>query len=622
MIGVLLAALRVAAVVAALTALLLVAVAATERFRYASNLVGFAVPAVLGTAAAATFCFIMSPRWWVVTWLLCAAAAAWTALEHVTRTYPRRALTHLLRQRLSTVLGPDWAGQVSVAFDDANHATAVTTTLPAKLIPSDITPRVRTVLSETLTGSWAISSRGLTLQAVRKVVAADTPALKNLKDIVLGPKAFTAQSRIHAHATNPDSGKITGFTVKYPPDIAADLALGQRRRRIEKLVREGLEAGEGTWVFDWKDSVNRLCEVRLSVFKPKIYHEPNPAQRFTTRAEAIENYPHIRLPLGVDEFGQRVEWALVGAATPHGVVYGASGAGKTSQVHTVGTGAAAAGVCVIVADFKCDREYDGFRDRPNFHLVAQDTYSCLRAISYVEELMEQRKSGGKAPKHAPAAGVPILFIVDEFAVFTTKLRDEIWPQFRKADSGLPATPPSITSMGAIYREGRSMGIHVLSLIQRATANLFDAEFKHNSPLRIQVGPADGITSQNFWDDYDIGQTIPAQTPGRALIKGASGFVPYQGFYTPDPAKSLSAADEACLRRLMPASRLYERALFDMPDASTIDHWDQIASAPLVSAADRPDLDPLSEHYNARRRIRRDTISEVIDATSMQFKPST
>lgn len=621
MVGVVLSSLRVAALVAILTAVLLVAVAATERFRHAANLVGFAIPAVSGVTVASTFCFVMSRQWWVVVWLLTAALAAWSALEHITHTYPRRAVTHLLRERLATVLGSDWSGLVTVNFDEANTAESAATTLPAKIVPSDIAPRLRTVLGETLSGSWTVSAKGTAIEARRQIIEPDPPALKNLKDILFSPKAFTNRASVPRKQFNVDAetGEITSFTVKYDPDIANDLVLGQRRRRIEDLIRERLDAGAGTWVFDW-NPVERTFNVRRSVFESKIYHRPNPAQRFVTRSEVIDNYPHIRLPLGIDEFGQRVEWSLVGKGTPHGVIMGATGAGKSSQLHTILTGAAEAGVCVIVADFKCDTEYDGFRDWPNMHLVAQDTYACLRAISYVEELMTQRKRGGKTPKGAPGAGVPILFIVDEYAVFSEKLRSEIWPEFRgKSDSPLPSTPPSITSMGSLYREGRSMGIHILSAIQRATANYFDAEFKHNAPLKIQVGNVDGTTSQNFWDDFDIGQTVPVQSPGRALVKSPQGFVHYQGFYTPDPAKASSADELACLEALMPSTRLYSRALFDMPDATVIDLWDQVASAPLVSASERPDLDPLSERYNARRIVRRDTISGVIDATSMQFK---
>lgn len=625
MVATIISAVRVAALVAILTAVLLVAVAATERFRYATNLVGFAIPAVSGVTAASTFCFVMSRQWWVVVWLLTAALAGWSALEHITHTYPRRAITHLLRERLATVLGNDWSGLVTVNFDEANTAESVATTLPAKIVPSDIAPRLRTVLGETLSGTWTVSAKGVAIDAKLQVVEPDPPAVKNLKDILFSPKAFTTRASIPRSglSTDPETGAISGFTVKYDPDIANDLVLGQRRRRIEDLIRERLDAGPGTWVFEW-NKMERTFVVRRSVFESKIYHRPNLDQRFVTRSEVVDNYPRIRLPLGIDEFGQRVEWALVGKGTPHGVIMGATGAGKSSQLHTILTGAAEAGVCVITADFKCDTEYDGFRDWPNMHLVAQDTYSCLRAISYVEELMVQRKRGGRVPQGAPASGVPILFIVDEYAVFSEKLRNEIWPEFRSKEDAkqLPSTPPSITSMGALYREGRSMGIHILSAIQRATANYFDAEFKHNAPLKIQVGNVDGTTSQNFWDDFDIGQTVPVQSPGRALVKSPQGFVHYQGFFTPDPAKASSPDEVACLEALMPQSRLYSRALFDMPDATTIELWDQIASAPLVSASERPDLDPLSEHYNARRIVRRDTISGVIDATSMQFKTAT
>lgn len=614
----------VAAVVAALTAALQFALLATEKFRYGNQYAGYAATVTLGTTAAVTTSYALARPWWILIWLICAAAAMWTGIGHLTRTYPRAVVTNLMRERLRTILGADWNGFVAMTFTDDNRAETVSITLPAKVIPSDITPRMRTVLSETLTGTWTVSSKGTSINARRQVVEPDPPAVKNLKDILLSAKAFTSRAKIPPKLLkiDPDTGVVTAFTVHYDSDTATDLVLGQRRRRIEDLIRQRLDAGVGSWVFTW-NPVERTCQVRRSVFKSKILHVPNAAQRFTTRPEVIQNYPNMRLPLGVDEFGTRVEWQLTTAATPHGVITGSTGAGKSSQLHTILTGAAGAGMCIIIADFKMGEEYNGFRDWPNVHLVAQDTYSCLRTISYVEELMHQRKTGGKGPKNAPAAGVPILFILDEYAVFSEKLRNEIWPEFRNnTEDKLPPTPPSITSMGSLYREGRSFGVHTLSALQRATANYFDAEFKHNAPLKIQVGHIDGTSSQNFWDDFDIGQSVPEQTPGRALIKGPAGFVPYQGFYTPDPAKALTLEEQSCLQALLPESRLYNRALFDMPDANDIESWDQIVSAPLVSASERPDLDPLSEEYNTRRTLRRDTISGVIDAASMQFRSGT
>lgn len=607
-----------ATVVATITAALLLIIAASEKFRHAGNLLGFAVAATFGVTGAATATFLLTPRWWVTTWLVTASLAAWSAIRRLTRTYPRRASTRLARERLRTVLGPDWTGQVVLTFDHNNRAQTATTTLPAKLIPSDITPRVRTVLGETLSGTWTTSTRGTELRSTRKIVENDPPILKNLKGIVLGPKAFTERSKVKILATNSDNGNVTKFIVRYDADLAADLAVGQRRSRIETLVRESLPADDGgAWVFDF-DIKARTCEVRLSVFKSKVYHRAQPHQRATTRAEAIANYPKLTIPLGLDEFGNSIDWKVVGAAKPHGVIYGATGSGKSSQLFDIVASWAEAGGCVIIADFKCDTEYNGWRDWPNVHLVAQDTYSCLRAILYVEELMEQRRSGGRGPKHAPAEDVPILFVVDEFPTFVQHLTKTVWPEFRNSDDSLPPVPPPITSFGALLRLGRSKHIHCLSAAQRATKEFFDTEFKHNSPLKLQVGWADGVTSQNFWDNFEVGGSIPDGIPGRSLIKTPTGFVQYQGFFTPDPATATSERDVACLQALRPASRLYERALFDMPDANSIDKWRQIATAPLVSASSRPDLDPLSPKYNTARSVRRDTISKIIDAGSMQF----
>lgn len=601
------------------TTMYLFALVTAERFRSAYRLLPLAITIIIATSISTILAYLFAPMWWVLVWIIDLAAALPLVVSKLTRTYPRAKIRDLLIQRLTSVLGTDWTKRASIVFTADNKPTTVTTTLPAALIPSEITPRLRSVISETLGGTWSLSAKGTQITAKRTVIKPEPKYLRTLKDVVLAPKAFTNQATITHHELADDNA-IRTFTVNYGLNIASDIAIGNRQKSIEKQLRASLPAGSGSWSFKW-DVPRKNCVITRSMFKRRIDHQLF-AKPAATLAEAAHNYPELAIGLGIDEFGKVVTWKLDGDSTPHGIIFGASGGGKSSTIATIITEAAPAGACIIIIDFKGDREYDRFRTWPGVHLVAQDFYSCLRAIAYAEELMNLRRSGGKAPTNAPDPKVPIIVIIDEVAAGVEALRD-VWPRLRGDNKSLPSDPPTIKSVGQLLRLGRSLREHVFNATQRATADYVPAEFKHNSPMKIQAGRCDGTTSQNFWDDFDIGQTIPAKTPGRCIMQGEHGFVQFQGFYTPNPTdRELDDEEAAILEALRPQSSLYPRMVIDMPDANKIHSWHQIATAPIVPAEARPDLDPENlEEYIPRLVYQIDTVSKVVDPNTMQLKGS-
>lgn len=611
------ATLVIAAAVVLVTASYLFALAASERFTGAHRLLPLAVTLIIVTSVSTILTYLFAPMWWILVWIIDLAAATPLVVVKLTRTYPRARIRALLLQRLIGVLGTDWGQQLAIAFTADNKPTTVTTTLPAATIPSEITPKLKSVIGETLGGTWSLSTKGTRVTATKLVIKPEPKYLRALKDVVLAPKAFTSQATITEHHLGDDDAVRT-FTVAYGLNIASDIAMGNRRKSIEKQIRESLPAGSGSWSFDWKVP-DKQCVITRSMFKRRIDHKLTTTP-VRTLQEAATNYPDLAIGLGIDEFGETVYWKLDGDSTPHGIIFGATGGGKSSTIATIITEAAPAGACIIIIDFKGDVEYDRFRTWPNVHLVAQDFYSCLRAIAYAEELLNLRRGGGKAPKHGPDPKVPIIVIIDEVAAGVEELEKQ-WPRLRGNNKALPKDPPTNKSVGQILRLGRSMRENVFNATQRATADYVPAEFKHNSPMKIQAGRCDGTTSQNFWDDWDIGQTIPAKTPGRCIMQGEDDFIQFQGFYTPNPTdRELSDDEVEILDELRPDISLYPRMLIDMPDADKIHSWHQIITAPIVPADTRPDLDPENvEEYVPRVVYQIDTISQVVDPRTMQLK---
>ncbi|WP_255802082.1 helicase HerA domain-containing protein [Mycobacteroides abscessus] len=608
--------------VALLTFVYLMALVAAEGFHGGLRLLPLAGTITALTSAITTATYLLAPVLWVLVWM----GILWLVLPLVAlqlrRTYPRREIRTLLTERLTSVLGADWNKHLTIEFTPANRGTKVITNLPAATIPSEIAPKLKSVVGETLGGAWSLSTKGTQATVTRIVVKPEPKYLRNLKEVVLAPKAFTAQATISDDQLGED-GAIRSFTVTYAANIATDIALGSRSKSIEKQIRASLPAGSGSWSFNW-DVPQKKCVITRSMFQRRIPHQLTTTPVRSIK-EAADLYPDLAIGLGIDEFGELVAWKLDGDSTPHGIVFGTTGGGKSSTIATIITEAAPAGACIIIVDFKGDAEYDRFRTWPGVHLVAQDFYSCLRAIAYGEELMNLRKRGGKAPSTAPDPKVPIIMIIDEFAAGAEEIRSQ-WPRLRGDNAALPKEPPTIASARQIMRKGRSLRNHVFNATQRATADNFPAELKHLCPMKIQAGQCDGTTSQNFWDNFEIGQTLPAKTPGRCLTPDAdapNGFVQFQGFFTPNPTDRELADDEAAiLEALRPEVSLYPRMVIDMLDADKIHSWHQIATAPIVPAESRPDLDPEKpEEYRPRVVYQIDTVSNVIDASTMQLKGS-
>ncbi|GAT00955.1 FtsK/SpoIIIE family protein [Mycolicibacterium fortuitum subsp. acetamidolyticum] len=611
------ATLVITAAVVLVTASYLFALAASERFTGAHRLLPLAITLIIVTSVSTILTYLFAPMWWILVWIIHLAAATPLVVVKLTRTYPRARIRTLLLQRLIGVLGTDWGQQLAITFTADNKPTTVSTTLPAAMIPSEITPKLKSVIGETLGGTWSLSTKGTHVTATKLVIKPEPKYLRALKDVVLAPKAFTSQATISdVHLGDDDA--VRTFTVTYGLNIASDIAMGNRRKSIEKQIRESLPAGTGSWSFKWAVP-QKQCVIARSMFKRRIDHKLTTTP-VKTLAEAAANYSDLAIGLGIDETGELVAWRLDGDSTPHGIMFGATGGGKSSVIGTIITEGSPAGACYITADFKGDNEYNRFRTWPGMHLVAQDFYSGLRAIVYVEELLDLRLSGGQTPKNGPDPKVPIILIIDELAAGLDALR-KIWPRLRADNPALPPEPPIVTALQKILRLGRSLHVHVFTATQRATADNFPTEFKHNSQLKIQAGWCDGTTSQNFWDDFEIGQTVPVKTPGRCLIRGADGFVQFQGFYTPNPTdRDLTADEAAILDELHPDISLYPRMLIDMPDADKIHSWHQIATAPIVPAQSRPDLDPESpDDYVPRKVVTVDTVSNVVDPNTMQLK---
>lgn len=406
-----------------------------------------------------------------------------------------------------------------------------------------------------------------------QTTTADPALEEHLRAVVrhaLGPWAV-------AHPQWSQDGALRQYQATFEPQFVNDLVSNPRlRRKTEKLLQDAIPAPDSGWWNLYWDMDNRTLTAEAAILPAHAVH-PDPA---SILADERHDESPPQIPFGVDEHGEPVIWSLDRIASAL-IADGVGTSGTSTQIRTIITGAAKAEMCVVIANFghRTD-EFDGLRDWPNIHLVASGHRQALRAISYVHQIFANRRLTGQR-------GTPIMLVINGFDELNAILQANHW--------NLPFDDATCLiierKLVELLRLGRAAGVHLLV----ETGTVPQTIEIYNLLFRIQVGYLAGNVSHRLWGDFLLGQTVPPNTPGRALIHDEDGYRQFQGYYTPDPAASdLTDEDTQILATLRPDHASHPRMVIDMPPTAT--EWDQIESAPIVPAATRPDLDPLSDLY--------------------------
>ncbi|MDO3331379.1 hypothetical protein [Mycobacteroides abscessus] len=406
-----------------------------------------------------------------------------------------------------------------------------------------------------------------------QTTTADPALEEHLRAVVrhaLGPWAV-------AHPQWSQDGTLRRYQATFEPQFVNDLVSNPRlRRKTEKLLQDAIPAPDNGWWNLYWDMDNRTLTAKAAILPA---HAVNPAPAHIS-ADPLDEHLPPQLPCGVDEHGDPVIWPLDRIASAL-VVDGVGCSGTSTQIRTIITGAAKAAMCVVIANFshRTD-EFDGLRDWPNIHLVANGPKNALRAISYVHQIFANRQLTGQR-------GTPIMLVINGFDELNAILQSNHW----NLSFDHPTCLIIERKLGQLRRLGLAAGVHLLV----ETGTVPPEIDIHNLAFKIQVGYLAGNVSYRLWEDLLLGQTVPPNTPGRALTHNEEGFHQFQGYYTPDPAApDLTDEDTQILATLRPDHASHTRMVIDMPPTAT--EWDQIESAPIVPAATRPDLDPLSDLY--------------------------
>lgn len=219
-----------------------------------------------------------------------------------------------------------------------------------------------------------------------------------------------------------------------------------------------------------------------------------------------------RIPLGVDNFGNTIVWDLDNHSTPHMLVCGSTGSGKSVELISILAYAQEAGIDDIVI----------FDPKYEFASLDCGIASVFSDIEDLENVMEQLVNEMNGRIKAKSKKITLV-IFDEFA--------DAMDQSRTSKE-LEGKKTLMENMKMLLQKGRSCGMRFCVATQRASTKVITGDIKVNIPVQVCFRVPKAIDSKVVLDDEGA-QTLQGQ--GDGLIKSPEyqdGLVRFQAFFKP------------------------------------------------------------------------------------------
>lgn len=235
----------------------------------------------------------------------------------------------------------------------------------------------------------------------------------------------------------------------------------------------------------------------------------------------------FKIPIGIDNYGNTVVWNMDNHATPHMLVCGATGSGKSVSLIATMNYAMAAGVDdIVIFDPKYEfTEYDGTAYVYN---EIEDIEEQMRLL--VEDM--QARSRGDRPRKKT------LVIFDEFADAVASSRKgaalDVWDNVIDADGKMKRVyagrQKSLEeNLKMLLQKGRSLGFRILAATQRASVKVITGDAKVNFPVQVCFRVPKAIDSKVVLDEEGA-ESLAGLGDGLMRSPEYMGLVRFQGFY--------------------------------------------------------------------------------------------
>lgn len=271
----------------------------------------------------------------------------------------------------------------------------------------------------------------------------------------------------------------------------------------------------------------------LMVYENKSYlFIETPKKRTETLLFDAKYLDGERLPIGIDNFGRTVFWDLNNHATPHMLICGATGSGKSVSIISTVEFAKLSGIKDIVI-FDPKYEFCKYADSNiRVYNEIEDIEEQMKLL--VEDMQARAKLGQNAKK---------LIIFDEFADAVSASRSGAELDVKEmvcigsSAKGIPKyeqrTVARLKSLEEnlkmLLQKGRSLGFRIVAATQRASVKVITGDAKVNFPVQICFRVPKELDSKVVLDESGA-ETLGGMGDGLMKSPEYLDIVRFQGFY--------------------------------------------------------------------------------------------
>lgn len=216
----------------------------------------------------------------------------------------------------------------------------------------------------------------------------------------------------------------------------------------------------------------------------------------------------LKIPIGMDNFRNTVYWNLENTSTPHMLICGATGSGKSVSIRSTIEYAKAAGIGRIIM-------FD-----PKYEFCDVDGVECYNEIEDIERKMFELVCEMQERVKTRAKGPMTMLIIDEFADAIAQARSG------KALNGERSLEENLRILA---QKGRSLGYRIVAATQRASTKIITGDTKVNFPVQVCFRVPKAVDS-NVVIDEDGAETLAGHGDGLMKSPEYLNTVRFQGFY--------------------------------------------------------------------------------------------
>lgn len=216
----------------------------------------------------------------------------------------------------------------------------------------------------------------------------------------------------------------------------------------------------------------------------------------------------FKIPIGMDNLRNVIYWNLENNSTPHMLICGATGSGKSVSIRSTIEYAKAAGIGQIIM-------FD-----PKYEFCDVEGLNCYNEIEDIERVMACLVNEMNVRVRTKQKGPMTLVIIDEFADAIAQAR---------SGKALDGERSLEENLRILAQKGRSVGFRIVAATQRASTKIITGDTKVNFPVQVCFRVPKAIDS-NVVIDEDGAETLAGHGDGLLKSPEYLNTIRFQGFY--------------------------------------------------------------------------------------------